>query len=118
MAMKAQSIALLDEMSRLETNAAKAFSLMTPEDNVLVQQQLIAFATARKNLKWISETDLARVVGMAKARIAAGYLQNQKPNLAIPLFDEAAQELRQAGLILTRDELIQLLRNEKDKDSH
>lgn len=111
---EALSMQTQHEIDMLERLSMAAFQEFEIESLISVQDRLIEFANNRSEVKWISDAELNRVIGMATARTAVALLLENRKDEGYRELNSALQRLKQANINIDRDTLISTLKQQRE----
>jgi hypothetical protein len=110
---QALGMALMDEMSRQERFAIQAFKEFDAATSIVVQEALLDTVVKRHQFGWLSDKDLYRITGAARARIAVASLELNKTSEANKQLEQAVVELKRAGVPADKESLVTALSKER-----
>jgi len=84
----------MDEMSRREQFAVRAFKEFDAATSMAVQEALIDTSVRWHEMGWLSDVDLYRITGTARARMAVTSIEIKKSLEASRQLEQAANRTR------------------------
>jgi hypothetical protein len=99
------------ELTEQERQAVSAFADLEPKANVLVQKGLIDYVTRQYTIGWVEQAQYHRVAGFAHARLAQALIELGDTTRSDAEAQEALTHLSQIGKSVTKEELLEVIRN-------